>query len=280
MADMHHFTKFTLALAAGLAVAAAPVAAQQAPAAGGPTYADLVDLADPADLVIRAQIREQALLRPERAPGVRPGYGRLYVEARTLALISGSAPIGESIRYLVDVPLDEDGDPPKLKKQEVVLFARSAGRPGEIQLIAPTAQLRWSEALAGRLRPILAELSAADTPPSVLGVRDILSMPGNLAGESETQMFLNTDGDGPVSITVIRRPNMAPVWGVSWTEIVDQAARPPSKDTLAWYRIACFLPDDLPAEANIAQDPASRTQAEEDFRFVQQSLGPCRRNRS
>ncbi|RXZ64845.1 hypothetical protein ETX26_13410 [Pelagerythrobacter rhizovicinus] len=277
---MQNLTKVTLALVAGLTALAAPAAAQEVRAAGAATYADLVDLADPADLVIRAQIRDQALLSPERAPGVRRGYGRLYVEARTQALIAGSAPIGESIRYLVDVPLDENGKPPKLKKREVILFARAAGRPGEIQLIAPTAQLPWSEEHEARLRPILAELSAPDAPPSVLGVRDILSMPGNLAGESETQMFLNTDGEGPVSITVVRRPNMAPVWGVSWTEIVDQAARPPAKDTLAWYRIACFLPDGLPADANLAQDPTSRAQAEEDFRFVQQSLGPCRRNRS
>lgn len=273
-------TRLPLALAAGLAVLTLPAAAQQAPAPAGATYADLVDLADPARLVIQAEIREQALLSPERAPGVRPGYGRLYVEARTIALLAGAEPIGESIRYLVDVPLDEDGDPPRLKKREVVLFARPAAKPGEIQLIAPTAQLPWSPALEARLRPILNELAAPDAPPSVLGVRDILSIPGNLAGESETQMFLNTDGHGPVSITVVRRPNMAPVWGVSWTEIVDQAARPPAKDTLAWYRIACFLPDELPRDANLAQDPASRAQAVEDFRFVQQSLGPCRRNRS
>src|SRR5690606_25973937 len=106
MANMQKLTKLTLTLAAGLSALAAPAAAQPAPAPNAPTYADLVDLADPADLVIRAQIRDQALLRPERARGVRPGYGRLYVEARTLALIAGSEPIGESIRYLVDVPLD------------------------------------------------------------------------------------------------------------------------------------------------------------------------------
>lgn len=284
MAHMQHLTKqltkWPLALAAGFAMLAAPAAAQQAPERSGPTYADLADLADPADLVIRAQIKDQAMLRPERAPGVQPGYGRLYIEARTISLLAGSKPIGESIRYLVDVPLDEDGDPPKLKKREVILFATGRGQPGEVQLIGPTAQLGWSEALEARLRPILTELAEPDTPPSVLGVRDILSMPGNLAGESETQMFLNTDGEGPVSITVVRRPNMAPVWGVSWTEIVDQAARPPARDTLAWYRIACFLPDGLPRDANLAQDPASRAQAEEDFAFVQQSLGPCRRNRS
>jgi hypothetical protein len=278
---------FTLALAAGLALAGAlaPAGAAAQPAAvaakgGGPTYADLADLADPADLVIRAEVRRQALLKPERAPNVRPGYGRLYVEARTTALIAGNAPIGESIRYLVDVPLDEDGDPPRLKREEVILFARPGGRPGEIQLVAPGAQLLWSEPLEARLRPILAELSAPDAPPSVTGVRDVLSMPGNLAGESETQMFLNTNGQGPVSITVVRRPNMAPVWGVSWTEIVDQAARPPARDTLAWYRIACFLPRELPAEANIAQDARSRAQAAEDFAFVRQSIGACPRNRN
>lgn len=276
--------QYTKPLAAALLMGLAmPASAQPAPPAAqatGATYADLADLAEPADLVIRAQVRSQAMLATERAPGVRPGFGRLYVEARTSALITGTAPIGESLKYLVDVPLDADGDPPKLKKQDVVLFAKAGRRPGEIQLVSPTAQLPWTPALEERLRPLLAELADPDAPPRVLGVRDILSMPGNLAGESETQMFLNTAGDGPVSITVVRRPNMTPVWGVSWTEIVDQAARPPARDTLAWYRIACFLPDALPREANLARDPASRAQAEEDFAFVQRSLGPCPRNRS
>ncbi|WP_338446686.1 hypothetical protein V5F89_02490 [Pelagerythrobacter marensis] len=282
MTHTRSLNTFCVAIAGGFALAcSSPALAQPAAPIGvGPTYADLADLADPAELVIRAEVRRQARLKPERAPNVRPGYGRLYIEARTVSLIAGSAPIGESIRYLVDVPLDADGDPPKLKKQQVVLFARARGRPGEIQLIAPTAQLRWSEPLEARLRPILAELAAPDAPPSVTGVREILSMRGNLAGESETQMFLETEGEGPVSVTVVRRPNMAPVWGVSWTEIVDQAARPPARNTLAWYRIACFLPRELPSEANIARDPASRSQAEEDFAFVRQSLGPCRRNRS
>ena len=285
MALTQSLKSLAILAASGLLAACAGAAAQPAPTpvglANAPTYADLADLADRANLVIRAEIRDQARLSPERAPNVAPGYARLYVEARTTALIAGSVPIGESLRYLVDVPVDEDGDPPKLKKQEMILFALAGqGRPGEIQLVGPTAQLPWTPELEARLRPILAEMAAPDAPPSVLGVRDILSMPGNLAGESETQMFLNTDGDGPVSITVVRRPNMAPVWGVSWTEIVDQAARPPARDTLGWYRIACFLPDELPQSANLAQDPQSRAQALEDFRFVQQSLGPCRRNRS
>ena len=248
---------------------------------GGATYADLADLADRANLVIQARIREQAELSPERAPNVAPGHTRLYIEAQTVALLGGGRPIGESLKYLVDVPVDEDGDAPDLEDREVILFALAGqGRPGEVQLVGPTAQLPWSPGLEARLRPILAEMAAPDAPPTVVGVRDILSMPGNLAGESETQIFLETDGDGPVSITVVRRPNMSPVWGVSWTEIVDQAARPPARDTLAWYRIACFLPDEIPEGALLSRDPASQAQAVEDFRFVQQSLGPCHRNRS
>ncbi|WP_374407003.1 hypothetical protein [Pelagerythrobacter sp.] len=285
MAHTQYLKKLSILAASGLLAACSGALAQPAPVPpspnGGATYADLADLADRANLVIHAEIRDQAKLSAERAPNVTPGHARLYIEAQTVALIGGSRPIGESLRYLVDVPVDEDGDPPKLKKQQVILFARAGqGRPGEVQLVGPTAQLPWNPEFEARLRPILAEMAEPDAPPTVVGVRDILSIPGNLAGESETQIFLNTDGEGPVSITVVRRPNMSPVWGVSWSEIVDQAARPPARDTLAWYRIACFLPDQLPRDAMLSDDPASQAQAAEDFAFVQQSLGPCQRNRS
>ncbi|MGB7373400.1 hypothetical protein [Pontixanthobacter sp.] len=245
------------------------------------TYADLVDLADEADLVVRAQIRKQAELEPERAPNVRPGFTRLYIEAETAALISGSVPIGESLRYLVDVPLDAKGRAPKLRKQEVLLFARTpAARRGDIQLINPTAQLAWSPALEAQLRPILAELAASQAKPAITDIRDALSIAGNLAGESETQIFLSTVNDGLVSLTVIRRPGQAPMWGVSWSDIVDQAARPPQKNTLEWYRLACFLPATLPPSANLASDSQSKMRAEDDYRFILERLGPCPRNRA
>lgn len=261
-------------------VALAPSAfAQPAPFASVPAYADLADLADPAELVIHAQIRKQAMVESERSPNLAAGYARLYIEARTVALLSGSAPIGESLKYLVDVPLDAKGKPPKLKKQEVILFAHSANRPGEIRLVAPDAQLTWSESTAARLRPILAELAVRDAPPKLRGVREALSVPGNLAGESETQVFIDTVNGQPVSLSIIRRPGMKPAWGVSWSEIVDQAARPPQPETLAWYRLACFLPDSLPVGASLSSDPVSRSQASRDYRFVIEQLGPCPRIR-
>lgn len=266
---------FALALVPAAAVAQ-PVAP---PAAAGPSYADLADLSDEADLVIHAQIRKQIEVKPERAPGLAPGDARLYIEARTLGLIAGSTPVGETLRYLIDVPRDERGRVPKLKKREMLLFAQPVrGRPGEIQLIGSHGQLPYSAQLADRLRDVLAQFARADAPPAITGIRDALSVEGNLAGESETQIFLSTERDGPVSITVVRRPGMAPVWGVSWSEIVDQAARPPMRNTPEWYRLACFLPAQLPGAANLSRESASRGRAAADYRFVIEQLGACPRN--
>lgn len=270
-------------MAALLAAGCAGLPALSAQVAAPPalTYADLADLADPAQSVIRAQIRKQAVVPAERAPGLAPGFARLYIEARTAALLKGSDPVGESLRYLVDVPLQADGKAPKLTKQDVILFTRAAeGQPGEIALTGPRAQIAWSQDVEDRLRPILAELSQPDARPTVVAVREALSVAGNLTGESETQFFLSTKSRELVSITVVRRPGMAAVWGVAWDEIVDQAASPPQPGTLEWYRLTCFLPVVLPREANISSDAGSRVRAEADYAFVRAELGACPRNRS
>ncbi|ABC64845.1 hypothetical protein ELI_13765 [Erythrobacter litoralis HTCC2594] len=257
-----------------------PLAAQDGPASA-PSWADLADLADASQLVVRAEVKKQAELKPERAVGVAPGYTRLYIEAETIALISGSVPVGEKLRYLVDVPLDERGRAPKLRKSEVLLFARAVpSRPGEIQLVARDAQLPWSQQLEDRLRPILVALAAPDAAPAVGGVRDALSVEGNLSGESETQIFLQTATGDPVSMSVVRRPGMRPVWGVSYSEIVDQAVQAPTPQTLGWYRLACFLPQTLPGGANLSTDPAGRAMAARDYAFVIEQLGPCQRTRT
>jgi len=263
-----------MAGAMSLGIAAAPPVPLAPPA----TYADLADLADAADLVVHAKVRSAVALPPERAASATAGHARVYVEAETVSLIAGNAPLGQSLKYLVDVPLDAKGKLPKLKKREFLLFARPvAGRPGELQLVGPTAQLAWDPAIEARLTPILSELASTDAAPMVTGVRDALSVPGTLAGESETQVFLATPSGDPASLTIVRRPGMASAWGVSFSEIVDQAARPPQRDTLAWYRLACFLPAQLPGSANLAQDSASRARAAQDYALVIQQLGPCPR---
>lgn len=242
------------------------------------SYADLVAFADASDMVIRAEIRRQITVKPERAPGLKPGFARLYIEARTIALISGQSAIGESFDYLVDVPLNAKGKVPKLKKSEVLIFAnRVPGRPATVQLASNSAQFAYSPALEQRLRPILSGLIDAGAPPIVTGVSDALAVRGNLVGESETQVFLKTNDGSPVSLSVVRRPNQTPTWGVSWGEIIDASASAPAAGTLPWYRLACALPQSLPSSANLSRDADERRLAEQDYRYVIESLGPCER---
>jgi len=251
--------------------------AQVSAAAAEPGYVRINRLADAAPVVVRARITRAIPVAPERAPGLEPGQARLYVEADVLALIRGRGGIGESIRYLVDVPRDARGKPPKLKKQEVLLFARQDGtRPGEVQLVAKDAQLAWSPPLETRVRAVVTDLVAPDAPPMIKGIREALHVRGNLQGEGETQFFLATESGDPVSITVLRRPGQQPRWAVSLTEIVDEAAAPPRRDTLLWYRLACFLPPRIPQRALVSDSPADNDLAVRDYNFVLEQLGPCR----
>ena len=267
-----------LAVAALTSVIAVPQGFAQVPAAlAGPTYADLADLADHAPLVAKVDIRDAVRLKPEQAPGVRSGMARVYVKAKIRALLLGET-IGESASYLADVPVDSKGKPPKLKKTTALIFARPvAARPGELQLVSTVGQVAWSQPTEDRVRVILTELVAPGAPPRVTGVREVSFVPGNLIGEGETQIFLATEAGDPVSISVVHRPGEPPVWGVAFGEIVDQAARPPLHDTLAWYRLACFLPAGLSTATNLSGDGDTQRRAAEDYRYVRGQLGPCPR---
>lgn len=274
-------------LAVGLAVIPAPppirpvAAAADDPAIAGdaPAYADLVDLLQPAPLVLAAQIRKVAQVEPERARDVHPGWARLYVEAQTVALLHGAAPPVPIFSYLADVRRDARGKPPALAKREVLLVARPvAGHPDMLQLVAPDAQLLWSAALAARMRAILAALRAPDAPSLVTGVREAIYVPGNLVGEGETQIFLATANSSPAAITVVHQPGQPTSWSVSFSEVVDASGQPPTHDTLAWYRLACFLPPELPAASNVSATPPDQTQAGEDYQLVMAGLGPCGRS--
>lgn len=275
-----------LAAIAGPAVSQTPpgesprVPSSALPALPEWTYADLVDWSDGTPTVLRAKVRGMAAVEPARAPGVRSGFVRFYVEARTVALIAGPPQTGDSLRYLVDLPLDAKGKPPRRPKGDVILFGRTqAGRPGELQLVAPDAQIAWTPEIEARLHGVLGELLAPDAPPRVTAVREAIHVPGTLAGEGETQLFLATSDGEPASITVLRRPGASPRWSVSFSEVLDSGGEPPRRETLAWYRLACFLPTRLAPAAHVSASPADRARAEADYRLVLAEMGPCTRNR-
>jgi hypothetical protein len=244
------------------------------------TYADLADLALNAPVVALAEIDRASRLDEERAIGVAPGHVRYYVEAELQSLIRSPAPVPARVSYLVDMPLDADGRRPRFRDRRVILLAAPVpGRSGEIQLVAPDAQLDWTAAREERIRAILNEAAAADAPGIVTGVGSVFSVPGTLPGESETQIFLATSDGRPVSVSVLRRPNQRPRWSVSLSEIVESSVPPPLPNTLLWYRLACFLPGRLPESSMEAMDREQIATARADFRMVVDDLGRCPRNR-
>jgi hypothetical protein len=102
---------------------------------------------------------------------------------------------------------------------------------------------------------------------------------GALPGEGETQVFLTTADNQPVSLTVLRRPGEEPRWAVALSEIVDEAAAPPAPGTLLWYRLACSLPRALPERSTASLSPADAEQARTDYGVVIGALGACGRTR-
>jgi len=253
-------------------------AATELPPGSAPTFADLADLSIAADLVAVIIVDEQITVPAERAPGLPAGMARQYVEATTLNLLAAPGAMGESMTFVVDLPLDARGDTPKIEQRSFLVFGDPVpGQPGMVQLVSSSAMIPAGPMIEGRVREVLTQLASADALPEITGVRDVISVPGNLAGESETQMFVETGAGLPVSLSVIRRPSMAPRWGVSLGEIVNQEARPPEPETVAWYRFACFLPRQLPEDGFLQADGASRERAREDYSFVLSELGPCER---
>ncbi|MFZ5665202.1 MAG: hypothetical protein ACOY7L_08285 [Pseudomonadota bacterium] len=268
-------TALTIAISGGFPIVYA-ANAQVSSETEGQGYVALARLADAAPQVLRVQVKKTTVVDPARAPDVAPTMARLFVEAQVLNLIRGKQGVSESIRYLVDVPRNAKGNVPKLKKQQFLLFARPGTRPGEVQLVSKDAQVAWTAATEQQVRTIVTELVSTGAPPAIKGIREALHVRGNLQGEGETQVFLATSTGDPVSITVLRRPGLAARWAVSLTEIVDEAAAPPKRNTLLWYRLACSLPREIPARALVSDTPADNDLARRDYNFVLEQLGPCR----
>lgn len=270
-----------LALAAPLSAQIAVPAPAAASEEGAPPYADLADLSLASTVVADATIRSAARIKGEEAAGVAPGAQRFYIEADIVALIRSPGALPSRIGYLYDAPLDARGRAPKLKKSRVLLFARPvAGAGAQVQLAAPDAQLPWTPAADARARRIARELAGPDAAPAVTSVGDAFHVPGALPGEGETQVFLRTADDRPVSISVLRRPGERRRWAVALSEIVDEAAGPPARDTLLHYRLACGLPRELPPESTARLEGDAVLKAREDYSFVLERLGPCGRTRA
>lgn len=269
------------ALIAAVAAAAAAPAESQAPAAPAPTYADLADLALAAPVVAQVRVAESVAVKAERAQGLRPGFTRFFVEADLVSLIRSPQTLPTRLAWLVDLPQDSKGKAARPRKggEYLLLAAPVAGRPGELRLVAPDAQIPATAERSATLRSIVREASSASPPPRIAGIGRAFHVPGAIRGESETQIFLLTAGGTPVSLTVLRRPGQTAQWAVALSEIVDEAAEPPAPGTLLWYRLACGLPRTLPGQS-LAEAGEDKAAIEADYRLVLERLGPCVRTRA
>lgn len=258
-----------------------PADSQPIRSAPEPTYADLADIALTAPVAAHVEIRRARALREEDSPGVAPDARRFLVEANVLGLIRGAGGLPERVRYLVDLPNDARGRAARLRRGEqfLVLAAPVRGETDELRLAGPDAHIPYSPVAADRLRAIIAEAVRPDAPPRIAGIGRAFHVPGTLPGESETQIFLVTADEQPVSLTVLRRPGERPRWAVAMSEIVDRSAGPPEPETLLWYRLACFLPRSLPPQALREAGRAEARAIEADYALVLERLGPCPRSR-
>ena len=227
-------------------------------------------------MVADATITDVAKIKPAEAIGLAPGHVRYYITVTINALIRAPGGLPPQIGYLYDAPLDAAGSAPKLKKTRVIIFARAvANAPDQVQLITNGAQLVWSPQTDATVRRLAADVISPKAPPAILGIGNAFHAAGVLPGEGETQIFLKTTGH-PISLGIQRKQNAAPVWTVSLSEVVEDALPPPQRDTFLWYRLACGLPGEIPADTLSGLEPADATAVRADYALVKTSLGPCR----
>ena len=274
----------TICLALAAAAALAPsqaVESQPIPAAPAMSYADLADLALAAPVAAHVRVRDADALSAREAGTVPAGHRRFLIRAEVVALIRGPEGIPPRVSYLVDLPNDARGRTPRIRRgtEYLVLAAPVAGRPGELRLAARDAQLAFNPQAAARLREILRESAVTGAAPRITGIGRAFHVPGSLAGESETQIFLQTADNRPISLNVLRRPGEQPRWAVALGEMVDEAAETPRPESLLWYRLACSLPQMLPPQSLSEAGPDEAQAIRADYRLVLEQLGPCGRTR-
>ncbi len=242
------------------------------------TYADVAELSLAADVTVVVRVKKAKKLSKALAQGVAEGRQRYIVTADVVSLIRGTGGIDPRISYLIDLPVDSRGSTESMNKREFIVFAKP-GRPGEVRLVAPDAQIPNSPEAGTMVRRILTEALRPDAPPKIIGLSSAFYTDGALSGEGETQFFLDAEGGRSVSISVVHGAANAVSWQVAVNEVVDEGSGPPRRNTLLWYRLACTLPSALPADILVGQAPEAVTAIQRDYAVVMQGLGPCKRAR-
>lgn len=251
---------------------AAALLALACPAAAAPlSYADLADLTLAAPTIVRAAITRTQRIADRDSPGLAPGRARLLVTASVAAALVAPGAIPATLTWLWDTPLDARGRPPKPNGAIIIAWAAAPAADGKTQLVAGAGQQAWDAALEARVRAIATEARSGDVPV-VTGVTNGFRAAGTVAGEAESQFFLTAADGKPLALVVTTKPGEPVRVAVARGDVIDESAKAVRPDTLMLYRLACFLPAGLPADAG-GDDPALAA----DWRAGLASLGPCGR---
>ena len=259
---MAYARSFILLSIAALSLGAAPVPVLP----GSMSYADMVLLTLNAPTIVHATVVKAEPVAARDAPGLAAGTARVLVTAALTDAIAAPTQVAATIDYLADVAADARGKPPRLKGADVLLFLRATG--DSYALSNAHGQLGWTAAGEATVRRILAE-ARSGTSPVITGIGNAFRVPGGVPGEAESQFFLTTASAKPVSLVVLTRPGEPQRLSLALGDVIDEAAGGVPRDTLLWYRLACFLPPTLPD----ATDPGLVA----DYAFVKATLGPCGR---
>jgi hypothetical protein len=243
-------------------------------------YADIADLVTTSPLIIDAKVRKTTKIPAAQAIGVPQNLQRLLVEADVMALIRGLNGAPARVRFVLDVPKDERGHIPKLKKQRFFILGDNVkGRPDQVRLSRPDSLIQYSAPNDAMLRSITKEAVMLDAPQKITGVVSAFYSPGTVIGEGNTQIFLRTQNNQPFTISVASAPGQPKHWSVSTSELIEETTAVPHRYTLLWYRLACGLPKALPSELVESGDGENATLAQDDYNAVINALGPCGRTR-
>ena len=264
------------ALALGTLPASPATAQPNAAAAPVPGRADYANLIQRAPTILTATITRAREIDRDQAPGLAPGFRRLLVRAEVDGVIAARSAVPGTISYLVDVPETARGRAPKLQGKRVQLFLGREQGPGEFALAHRYGQQPWSAEREEIVRRLVRE--QADPKVRAMRPRAITSafhVEGSLPGESESQIFVDTEAGTPISLVVLNRPGERPRFAVATGDIIDSAAEAPTPGSLTALLLACGLPQALPEDVTVSGDHEALAR---DYALVRTSLGICDRN--
>jgi hypothetical protein len=254
-----------LTLAISLISAAAPVVAAPLP------YADLADLTLAAPVIVRATITRTQRISPRDAPGLAAGKARLLVTATVDAALVAPGTVPATMQWLWDAPLDSRGKPPKPKNEPVLAWVAAPDALGNTRLVGGAGQRPWDVDVEAMVRKIATD-ARSGTVPSFTGVTNGFHVDGTVRGESESQFFLKTAAGNSVTMVVTTRPGQPRRVAIARGDVIDESATVVRPDTFLKYRLACFLPKNLPPSAGDG-NPA----LDADWRAALIAIGPCGR---